>query len=114
MSRAGQDLAGLRLDERLPISRALESQSSAIGISLGLALAALRGCCMVSFEVFPNWLHTVAHVNTTDHRLTTAPISGSAGRGPITARTRPRRFTAGIGRRQPRGPRALSTTATAP
>lgn len=38
-----------------------ESQSSAIGISLGLALAALGGC-MVPFEIFPGWLRTVAHV----------------------------------------------------
>ena len=38
-----------------------ESQSSAIGISLGLALAALGGC-MVPFEVFPDWLRSVAHI----------------------------------------------------
>lgn len=38
-----------------------ENQSSAIGISLGLALAALGGC-MVPFEVFPDWLRSIAHV----------------------------------------------------
>jgi ABC-2 type transport system permease protein len=38
-----------------------ESQSSAIGISLGLALAALGGC-MVPFEVFPDWLRSLAHI----------------------------------------------------
>jgi ABC-2 type transport system permease protein len=38
-----------------------ESQSSAVGVSLGLALAALGGC-MVPFEVFPDWLQTAAHV----------------------------------------------------
>jgi ABC-2 type transport system permease protein len=38
-----------------------ESQSSAVGIALGLALAALGGC-MVPFEIFPDWLQTVAHV----------------------------------------------------
>lgn len=38
-----------------------ESQSSAIGISLGLALAALGGC-MVPFEIFPSWLRSVAHI----------------------------------------------------
>lgn len=38
-----------------------DSQSTAIGISLGLALAALGGC-MVPFEVFPDWLRTVAHI----------------------------------------------------
>ncbi len=38
-----------------------ESQSSAIGMSLGLALAALGGC-MVPFEIFPSWLRTVAHI----------------------------------------------------
>lgn len=38
-----------------------ESQSSAIGISLGLALAALGGC-MVPFEIFPDWLRSVAHI----------------------------------------------------
>lgn len=38
-----------------------ENQSSAIGISLGLALAALGGC-MVPFEIFPSWLRSVAHV----------------------------------------------------
>ena len=38
-----------------------ESQSMAVGLSLGLALAALGGC-MVPFEVFPGWLQTVAHV----------------------------------------------------
>ena len=38
-----------------------ESQSSAIGISLGLALAALGGC-MVPFEIFPGWLRSVAHI----------------------------------------------------
>jgi ABC-2 type transport system permease protein len=38
-----------------------ESQSMAVGLSLGLALAALGGC-MVPFEVFPDWLRTVAHV----------------------------------------------------
>lgn len=38
-----------------------ESQSQAVGISLGLALAALGGC-MVPFEVFPDRLRTVAHI----------------------------------------------------
>lgn len=38
-----------------------ESQSSAVGMSLGLALAALGGC-MVPFEIFPDWLRTLAHV----------------------------------------------------
>lgn len=38
-----------------------ESQSSAIGMSLGLALAALGGC-MVPFEIFPSWLRSVAHI----------------------------------------------------
>ncbi len=38
-----------------------ESQSQAVGISLGLALAALGGC-MVPFEVFPDGLRTVAHI----------------------------------------------------
>lgn len=38
-----------------------ENQSLAIGISLGLALAALGGC-MVPFEIFPDWLRTAAHV----------------------------------------------------
>jgi ABC-2 type transport system permease protein len=37
-----------------------ENQSSAVGISLGLALAALGGC-MVPFEIFPDWLRTAAH-----------------------------------------------------
>jgi len=38
-----------------------ESQSMAVGMSLGLALAALGGC-MVPFEVFPDWLQTAAHI----------------------------------------------------
>ena len=38
-----------------------ENQSTAIGISLGLALAALGGC-MVPLEVFPDWLRRAAHV----------------------------------------------------
>lgn len=38
-----------------------ESQTGAVGMSLGLALAALGGC-MVPFEIFPDWLRTVAHV----------------------------------------------------
>lgn len=38
-----------------------DSQSSAVGLSLGLALAALGGC-MVPFEIFPDWLRTVAHI----------------------------------------------------
>jgi ABC-2 type transport system permease protein len=38
-----------------------ENQSLAIGIALGLALAALGGC-MVPFEIFPDWLRTAAHV----------------------------------------------------
>lgn len=38
-----------------------ESQSLAVGLSLGLAMAALGGC-MVPFEVFPGWLETLAHV----------------------------------------------------
>lgn len=38
-----------------------ENQSSAVGMSLGLALAALGGC-MVPFEIFPDWLRTVAHI----------------------------------------------------
>ncbi len=38
-----------------------DSQSTAIGLSLGLALAALGGC-MVPFEVFPDWLRTLAHI----------------------------------------------------
>ena len=38
-----------------------KNQSSAIGISLGLALAALGGC-MVPFEIFPSWLRSVAHI----------------------------------------------------
>jgi ABC-2 type transport system permease protein len=38
-----------------------ENQSLAVGISLGLALAALGGC-MVPFEIFPDWLRTAAHV----------------------------------------------------
>lgn len=38
-----------------------ESQSQAVGMSLGLALAALGGC-MVPFEVFPDGLRTVAHI----------------------------------------------------
>ena len=38
-----------------------ESQSLAVGISLGLSLAALGGC-MVPFEIFPDWLRTAAHV----------------------------------------------------
>ena len=38
-----------------------ENQASAVGISLGLALAALGGC-MVPLEVFPDAIRTVAHV----------------------------------------------------
>ena len=38
-----------------------ENQATAIGIALGLALAALGGC-MVPFEVFPDWLRTAAHI----------------------------------------------------
>ncbi len=38
-----------------------ENQSTAVGLSLGLALAALGGC-MVPFEVFPDWLQTAAHI----------------------------------------------------
>ena len=38
-----------------------ESQSTAIGISLGLALAALGGC-MVPLEVFPDGVRVAAHV----------------------------------------------------
>jgi len=38
-----------------------ENQSSAVGLSLGLSLAALGGC-MVPFEVFPDWLETAAHI----------------------------------------------------
>lgn len=38
-----------------------ESQSAAVGMPLGLALAALGGC-MVPFEIFPGWLETAAHV----------------------------------------------------
>ncbi len=38
-----------------------DSQSTAVGMSLGLALAALGGC-MVPFELFPDWLRTLAHV----------------------------------------------------
>ena len=38
-----------------------ESQSTAIGLALGLALAALGGC-MVPFEIFPGWLLSVAHI----------------------------------------------------
>ncbi|MGI9614878.1 MAG: ABC transporter permease [Acidimicrobiales bacterium] len=38
-----------------------ESQSTAIGLSVGLALAALGGC-MVPFEIFPDWLLAVAHL----------------------------------------------------
>ncbi|MEL6893068.1 MAG: ABC transporter permease, partial [Actinomycetota bacterium] len=38
-----------------------ENQTTAIGISLGLALAALGGC-MVPFDVFPDWLRSAAHV----------------------------------------------------
>jgi len=38
-----------------------ESQSQAVGMSLGLALAALGGC-MVPFEVFPDGLRTLAHI----------------------------------------------------
>lgn len=38
-----------------------DSQSVAVGMSLGLALAALGGC-MVPFEIFPSWLRTTAHV----------------------------------------------------
>ncbi|MDH3731802.1 MAG: ABC transporter permease, partial [Acidimicrobiia bacterium] len=32
-----------------------------IGMALGLAFAALGGC-MVPFEIFPNWLRSVAHI----------------------------------------------------
>ncbi|MEO1060778.1 MAG: ABC transporter permease [Actinomycetota bacterium] len=38
-----------------------ESQSQAVGISVGLAMAALGGC-MVPFEVFPDGLRTFAHI----------------------------------------------------
>jgi len=38
-----------------------ESQSQAVGLSVGLALAALGGC-MVPFEVFPDGLRTFAHI----------------------------------------------------
>ena len=38
-----------------------ENQSTAVGISLGMALAALGGC-MVPLEVFPDGLRTVAHI----------------------------------------------------
>lgn len=38
-----------------------ESQSQAVGLSVGLALAALGGC-MVPFEVFPEGLRTFAHI----------------------------------------------------
>ena len=38
-----------------------ESQAAAVGIALGLALAALGGC-MVPLEIFPDWLRTAAHV----------------------------------------------------
>ena len=38
-----------------------ENQSTAVGISLGMALAALGGC-MVPLEVFPDGLRTVAHL----------------------------------------------------
>lgn len=38
-----------------------ESQSQAVGMSVGLALAALGGC-MVPFEVFPDGLRTLAHI----------------------------------------------------
>ncbi len=38
-----------------------ESQSQAVGMSVGLALAALGGC-MVPFEVFPDGLRTFAHI----------------------------------------------------
>ncbi len=38
-----------------------ESQSQAIGLSVGLALAALGGC-MVPFEIFPDGLRTFAHI----------------------------------------------------
>ncbi len=38
-----------------------ESQSLAIGLALGLSLAALGGC-MAPFEVFPGWLRSVAHI----------------------------------------------------
>ena len=38
-----------------------ESQSTAIGISVGMAMAALGGC-MVPLEVFPDGLRTLAHV----------------------------------------------------
>jgi ABC-2 type transport system permease protein len=38
-----------------------ESQSGAVGLALGLAMAALGGC-MVPFEIFPGWLQTLAHV----------------------------------------------------
>ncbi|MCP4225432.1 MAG: ABC transporter permease, partial [Actinomycetia bacterium] len=38
-----------------------ENQSTAIGISSGMALAALGGC-MVPFEIFPDGLRTFAHI----------------------------------------------------
>ncbi|MDH3539418.1 MAG: ABC transporter permease [Acidimicrobiia bacterium] len=38
-----------------------ENQTGAIGMALGLAFAALGGC-MVPFEIFPNWLRSVAHI----------------------------------------------------
>ncbi len=38
-----------------------ENQSTAVGMSLGMALAALGGC-MVPLEVFPDGLRTVAHI----------------------------------------------------
>lgn len=38
-----------------------ESQSQAVGMSVGLAFAALGGC-MVPFEVFPDGLRTLAHI----------------------------------------------------
>jgi ABC-2 type transport system permease protein len=38
-----------------------ESQSQAVGLSVGLAFAALGGC-MVPFEVFPDGLRTFAHI----------------------------------------------------
>ena len=38
-----------------------ESQSQAVGISIGLAMAALGGC-MVPFEVFPDGLRAFAHI----------------------------------------------------
>ncbi len=38
-----------------------ESQSQAIGMTIGLAMAALGGC-MVPFEVFPDGLRTFAHI----------------------------------------------------